>query len=65
MIQKTFLVNDQHYYLYLENGEFKMTTKQNFNARIQDARKITTLQGFSNSKECMQYLHKYFDIIEL
>ena len=62
MIQKTLKINDKPYYLYLENGEYKMTTKENFNARIQDARQIITLQGFTNANDCIKYLQKYYTI---
>lgn len=62
MIQKTLRINNTQHFLYLENGEYKLTNARNFNARIQNANEIITLQGFTNANDCIKYLQQYYTI---
>lgn len=63
MIKKTLLINKtQIHYIYLENGLYKMTNKDNFNARIQNAREIMTLHGFTNVNDIIEYLNQWYEM---
>ena len=46
--------------IYKELGDYKTTSKANYNARIRDARKIQTLSDFESAREIMDYYNKYF-----
>ena len=46
--------------IYKENGTYKTTTEENYNARIQDARRIHTMHDFESEEEIMEYYMKYF-----
>jgi hypothetical protein len=39
---------------------FHMTSYENYNSRIQDANKITTLNGFNSVEEIEDYLHMLY-----
>lgn len=56
MIQTVLKINDKPYLIYVENGEYKMTNKENFYARIQNAFEITTFQGFTNIDDVVNYI---------
>lgn len=50
------------YVLYKENGDFKFTPVDNYNARIQDANKIATFflrDGFETPVDVIEYIQKY------
>ena len=50
------------YVLYKENGDFKFTPVDNYNARIQDANKIATFfrrEGFETPADVIEYIIKY------
>ena len=47
--------------IYKENGVYKTTSKANYDAQIQDARKIQTLYDFESAREIMDYYNKYFN----
>lgn len=50
--------------IYNSLGTWKATPKTNYEAAIQDRRKIVTCYGFKDSKEVRNYLLKYFHINE-
>lgn len=63
MIQKTLLINKtQRYYIYLENGLYKMTNKDNFEARIQNANEIMTFHGFTNVDDIINHLMQWYEM---
>ena len=45
--------------IYKENGIFKTTTEENYNARIQNARIICNWENFESAEEIIDYLIKY------
>ena len=50
------------YVLYKENGNYKFTNSDNYNARVQDANRICTFskeEGFENAQEVLDYICKY------
>lgn len=57
--------------IYKIMGVYHCTTKENYNARIQNARLIQRLEDFENASEIIEYYCQYFgcktedfDIIE-
>lgn len=50
------------YILYGIPGAYRLTTVKNYNSYIQDARKITYLDGFSNLDTVLDYILRYFPI---
>ena len=46
--------------IYKDFDEYKTTTEENYNARIQNERKIHNMQGFDNAKQIIEYYIKYF-----
>jgi hypothetical protein len=46
--------------IYKENGIYKTTTEENYNAVIQNARKINTMEDFNNAEEIINYYIKWF-----
>lgn len=60
MIEKTITMSGMPYYIYKENGVYKLTNKQNFDRRIQNANEIVTLQGFTDAKQVINYLKHYY-----
>lgn len=66
MIEKVLKVNNIIYYIYVEGGLYKMTTKENFEARVQNEKVITKFEGFASCDAVIEYLKTYFnDIIIL
>lgn len=65
MIEKTLKIDGEIYYIYLEHGEYKITNKNNFNARIQNANTITTLFGFTNPNQVVNYLKQFYKNVEV
>lgn len=53
--------DDNKTVIYKENGVYKTTSKANYDAQIQDARKIQTLYDFESAREIMDYYNKYFN----
>lgn len=45
--------------IYKHLGEFRVTTEENYNARIQNARAIHNLSDFSSAEEIIKYFCKY------
>lgn len=50
--------------IYKENGIYKTTNEENYNARIQNARQIHTMEGFTSAEEIKAYYIKWFNSIE-
>ena len=51
----------QYYVLYPNLDDFASTTLENYNARIQDARKIAHYRrssGFVSMEDCMEYIKR-------
>lgn len=48
--------------IYKSNGDFYVTTKQNYNATIQNAREITKVIGFKTAEEIIDYYCKNIKI---
>lgn len=46
--------------IYKVMGEYRCTTKENYSARIQDARKIQNLKDFETAEQIIDYYCKYF-----
>ena len=46
--------------IYKENGVYKTTTEENYNSRIQDARRIHVMNDFETAEEIIDYYVKYF-----
>ena len=46
--------------IYKELGIYKTTTEENYNARIQNARRIHTWNDFNSAEEIIDYYIKYF-----
>lgn len=65
MIEKTLKKDNTIYYIYKDAGVFALTTKQNFDAYIMDAHKITKFDGFTNAKQVVDYLQKYCGSFEV
>lgn len=65
MIEKTIKIDDTIYYIYNDCGEYKMTTKTNFNKYIQNAREISTFNGFTSANQVAEYLTKYCKNVEV
>ena len=59
MIEKTIKKGNTIYYIYKENGVYKLTTKQNFDAYVMDANKITKFDGFTSANQIIDYMKKY------
>lgn len=59
MIEKTLKKDNTIYYIYKENGQYRMTTKQNFNAYIMDLNKVTKFDGFTSANQIIDYMQKY------
>ena len=59
MIEKTIKKGNTIYYIYKDNGQYKLTTKQNFDAYIMDANKVAKFNGFTNSQQVVDYMKKY------
>ena len=64
-------INDKKYLLENENRTFvlynfvgwKITSKENYNARIQNAREINNFNehdGFNTADDCIEYVQKHF-----
>lgn len=47
--------------IYKDLSGYKMTEETNYNARIQNARKIKDFSAFDNPEEIKNYCIKYFD----
>ena len=53
-------MNDNNtYVIFKQNGKWKGTLEENYNARIQNARVFTTFEGMRNKKDVIEYLNKY------
>ena len=50
------------YILYGTGGAYSLTTVENYNAYIQDARKITRFNDFSTVDAVINYISEYFPI---
>ena len=46
--------------IFTRYGEFYVTTEENYNARIVDARAIHKMQDFNSAEEIIEYYCKYF-----
>ena len=46
--------------IYKANGIYCVTTEENYNARIQDARAIHRMQDFNSAEEVIEYFCAYF-----
>ena len=46
--------------IYKENGVYKTTTEENYNSRIQNARRIHVMNDFETAEEIIDYYVKYF-----
>lgn len=46
--------------IYKENGVYKTTTEENYNAVIQNARKINILKDFESAEDIINYYIKWF-----
>ena len=46
----------------LHNCSLYVTTKENYDSRIKDARKIYKMDGFSTVQEIIDYWQKYFGV---
>jgi hypothetical protein len=52
---------DTRVVIYRENEVFKVTTFENYNSRIQNARAIHTMTDFESAEEIIDYYIKYFN----
>ena len=50
------------YILYGVSGAYRLTTVKNYNAYIQDVRKISYFDGFENIDQVLKYISEYFPI---
>lgn len=50
--------------IYKENGTYKTTNEENYNAVIRNARAIHTMEGFESAEEIKDYYIKYFKSTE-
>jgi len=46
--------------IYKENGTYKTTTEENYNARIQNARQIHVMKEFESAEEIINYYINWF-----
>ncbi|NLL64082.1 MAG: hypothetical protein GX241_07650 [Ruminococcaceae bacterium] len=54
------MMNDNNtYVIFKQNGKWKGTPEENYNARIQNARAITTFEGMRNKEDVIAYMNKY------
>lgn len=66
MIETILKINDKQFIIYIENGEYKMTSRENFFAKIQNAFEITTFQGFTNIDDLIDYIKQLSpNVVEL
>lgn len=47
--------------IYKENGVYKTTNEENYNNRIQNARRIQVMNDFENAEEIIEYYIKWFN----
>lgn len=47
--------------IFRRNGALYMTSEENYNARIEDARKVTNLKDFNSFEEVVQYMCKWYN----
>jgi len=52
------------YIIYKEGEKIKGTSAQNYNARIQDAFKIRTFDGFNSLQQAKEYIIKYSNLTD-
>lgn len=45
--------------IYKENGVYKVTTKENYNRNIQNAREISVMENFESVEEIIEYFVKW------
>lgn len=57
---KKFVIYSENIPLY--GRTFYVTSKENYDSRIQDARKIHKMDGFSTVQEIIDYWQKYFGV---
>lgn len=57
---KKFVIYSENIPLY--GRIFYVTNKENYDSRIQDARKIHKMDGFSTVQEIIDYWQKYFGV---
>ena len=50
------------YILYGIKNAYRLTTVKNYNAYIQDVRKIHYFDGFENIDQVLKYISEYFPI---
>ena len=50
------------YILYGTKNAYRLTTVKNYNAYIQDVRKINYFDGFENIDQVLKYISEYFPI---
>lgn len=50
------------YILYGTKGAYRLTTIKNYNAYIQDVRKITYFDGFKSVAAVLDYIAQYFPV---
>lgn len=50
--------------IYKENGVFKLTTEENYNATTRNAHQISTWEAFKTAEEIINYCIKYFNSIK-
>lgn len=50
--------------IYKENGIYKTTNEENYNAKIQNARQIHDMEGFESAEEIKTYYIKWFNCTE-
>jgi hypothetical protein len=50
------------YILYGSKNAYRLTNVRNYNAYIQDTRKITYFDGFSSVQQVLEYIALYFPI---
>ena len=66
MIETVLKINDKQFIIYIEDGEYKMTSRENFFARIQNAFEIRTFQGFTDIDDVIDYIKRYTpNVVEL
>jgi len=46
--------------IYKENGIYKITTEENYNNQIKNAKQINILKDFESAEEIINYFIKYF-----
>ena len=49
------------YIIYKDLSGYKMTTEDNYNARIQNLRRVVDYSAFKSPEEVKAYVIKYFD----